>query len=138
MGLRGEIPSNVNLCYSRPLQAPSTLLQRLLLLDQLDELLARLLAGPGEILSEEFLKPAGITQTDFARHVGCDVKTINRLVNGHTSLDAKMARRLAAALGTTPEFWINLQKAVDLHEAQQADPDLPSVLPQFEDRAALG
>lgn len=90
---------------------------------------------PGEILSEEFLEPAGITQTELARHVGCDVKTINRLVNGHTSLDAQMARRLAAALGTTPEFWINLQKAVDLYEAKQDDPDLPPRLPQFEEPA---
>jgi antitoxin HigA-1 len=89
---------------------------------------------PGEVLSEEFLVPAEITQTELARHVGCDVKTINRLVNGHTSLDARMARRLAAALGTTAEFWINLQKAVDLYEAQQEDPDLPPRLPQFEDR----
>lgn len=93
---------------------------------------------PGEMLYEEFLRPAGITQTAFARHLGCDVKTINRLVNGHTSLDARMARRIAAALGTTVEFWINLQRGVDLYEAQQEDPELPATLPQFEERAVLG
>ncbi len=93
---------------------------------------------PGEVLSEEFLKPANLTQTAFADHLGCDVKTINRLVNGHTSIDAKMARRLGAALGTTADFWINLQKAVDLYEAQQDEPELPARLPQFDERAALG
>ena len=80
---------------------------------------------------------ADITQTELARHIGCDVETINRLVNGHTSLDVAMARRLAAALGTTPEFWINLQKAVDLYEAPQEDPDLPPRLPQFEERPPI-
>src|SRR5690554_2351996 len=94
--------------------------------------------SPGEVLSEEFLKPAGITQTKFAQHLGCDVKTINRLVNGRTSLDARMAQLLAAALGTTPDFWVNPQKAVELYEAQHADLELPPLLPQFEGRAAAG
>ncbi len=88
---------------------------------------------PGEILLEEFLKPASISQTAFARHIGCDIKTINRLVNGHTSLDAKMARRIGAAVGTTAEFWLNLQKAVDLYEAAQSTTDLPPRLEQFKE-----
>ena len=50
--------------------------------------------GPGEILSEEFLFPLGISQSELARHIGCDVKAINRLVNGRTSLTAEMAIKL--------------------------------------------
>ena len=72
---------------------------------------------PGEILHEEFLLPLGMTQKQIADHVGCDVKVINRIVNGRTSVTAEIALKLAAAFRTTPEFWLNAQKAVDPCEA---------------------
>ena len=89
--------------------------------------------NPGEVLLEEFLKPAKITQTAFAHHIGCDIKTVNRLIKGHTSLDVKMARRIAAAVNTTAEFWLNLQKAVDLFEANQQDVNLPPTMEAFKE-----
>ena len=72
---------------------------------------------PGEILEEEFLRPLGLTQKRFADHLGCDLKVINRIVNGRTSVTAEMAVRLGAVLGTSPEFWLNAQQAVDLRRA---------------------
>lgn len=81
--------------------------------------------SPGELLSEEFLKPLGLTQKRFADHVGCDVKVINRLVNGRTSVSAELALKFGAALGTSPEFWMNAQKAVDLFDARQTLKALP-------------
>ena len=72
---------------------------------------------PGEILQEEYLKPLGLTQKMLADHVRCDVKGVNRIVNGRCAVTADMAVRLGAALGTTPEFWLNAQQAVDLHRA---------------------
>jgi len=72
---------------------------------------------PGEILQEEFLKPLEITQKQLADHIGCDVKVINRIVNGRTSITAEMAVKLASALNTTPEFWLNAQQAVDIYKA---------------------
>ena len=66
---------------------------------------------PGEILREEFLVPLGMTQKELADHLGCDVKVVNRIVNGRTSVTAEMALKLGAAFGTTPEFWLNAQKA---------------------------
>lgn len=86
---------------------------------------------PGEILSEEFLKPAGITQSEFAAHLQVDVKTINRLIKGHTRLSPALAQRIAAALNTSVEFWLNLQQSVDLFEATQHTTSLPAPLPQF-------
>lgn len=83
---------------------------------------------PGEILLKEFLEPAGLSQARLARHIGCDPKTINRIVKGHTGVSPAMARKLAAALRTTPDLWMNLQKAVDLWEARQEDADLPDPL----------
>jgi antitoxin HigA-1 len=80
---------------------------------------------PGEILREEFLIPLGVTQKHLADHLGHDVKTINRIVNGRSSVTAEMALRLAAALRTTPEFWLNAQKAVDLHQAVRRLARLP-------------
>ena len=44
--------------------------------------------SPGEILREEFLLPLGVTQKQLAGHLGCDVKVVNRIVNGRTSVSA--------------------------------------------------
>jgi addiction module HigA family antidote len=73
---------------------------------------------PGEILQEEFLKPMRMTQRELADHLGCDVKVVNRIVNGRTSVTAEMALKLSASFQTSPDFWLNAQQAVDLHEAR--------------------
>jgi addiction module HigA family antidote len=83
---------------------------------------------PGEILREEFLAPLAMTQNQLAAHIGCDVKVINRIVNGRTSVTAEMALKLGAALGTTPDFWLNAQRAVDLHRAAARVGALPKSL----------
>lgn len=80
-------------------------------------LLQRKPTTPGEILNEEFLKPMKMTQKQLADHLGCDVKVINRIINGRTSVTAEMAIRMSAAFGTTVEFWLNAQQAVDIYEA---------------------
>ena len=59
---------------------------------------------PGEILREEFLRPAGLSQRELAERVGCDIKVINRIVNGRSSVTPEMVLKLRAALRTTPEF----------------------------------
>ena len=84
--------------------------------------------GPGEILSEEFLRPLGMTQQRLATHLGCDVKVVNRIVNGRTSVTAEMAVKLAATFRTSPEMWLNAQKAVDLYEALRRLQRLPKPL----------
>ena len=83
---------------------------------------------PGEILHEEFLAPLGLTQRVLADHLGCDVKVINRIVNGRTSVTAEMALKLAAAFDTTPEFWLNAQRAVDVYTARKRLGKLPKRL----------
>ena len=76
--------------------------------------------SPGEMLKEEFLLPLGLTQRQFADHIGVEVKAINRLVNDKTSITPLMALKLSSALGTTPEFWLNLQNANDLCEVENS------------------
>jgi antitoxin HigA-1 len=83
---------------------------------------------PGEILQEEFLAPMGLTQRQLAQHLVCDVKVINRIVNGRTSITPEMALKLGAAFRTSPEFWLNAQKAVDLHRAAESLSSLPEPL----------
>lgn len=84
--------------------------------------------SPGEILVEEFLKPLGLTQRQLADHLGCDVKVINRIVNGRTGVTPEMALKLGAAFQTSPELWLNAQKAVDLHRAAKVVGTLPDSL----------
>ncbi len=80
----------------------------------------------GEMLKEEFLLPLGLTQRSFALHLGVEVKTVNRIVNNKSSLNPTMALKLSASLGTTPEFWMNLQNANDLWELRNSKIELPS------------
>ena len=68
---------------------------------------------PGEMLDEEFLKPLGITQTDFARRIGVPVQRINLLVNGRRGVTPDTALRLERALGMPASFWIGLQQDWD-------------------------
>lgn len=74
--------------------------------------------SPGEILKEEFLLPLDLTQKVLADHLEVDIKVINRLVNGKTSVSSELALKLGAAFDTTPEFWLNAQLAIDLYDAQ--------------------
>lgn len=84
--------------------------------------------SPGDILREEYLRPLGMTQGQLAEHLGCDVKVVNRIVNGRSSVSADMALKLGAALRTTAEFWMNAQLAVDLYLAERRAGDLPKPL----------
>lgn len=79
---------------------------------------------------EEFLHPIGMTQKQLADHLSCDVKVINRIVNGRTSVTAVMALKLAAAFKTSPDFWLSAQKAVDIYAASKQLKRLPRPLSQ--------
>jgi antitoxin HigA-1 len=74
----------------------------------------RIPTHPGVILSQQFLGPLGVSQVAFAAHLGVPVQRINELVRGKRGVTPETAWLLAQALGTTPEFWINLQTAYDL------------------------
>ena len=85
---------------------------------------------PGEILREEFLTPLGMTQKQLADHLSCDVKVINRIVNAKAAVSTEMALKLGAAFRTSPDFWLNAQKAVDLYRASKETNELPRPLVQ--------
>ncbi len=81
--------------------------------------------SPGEILREEFLVPMELTQKQLAERIGCDIKVINRIVNEQTTVTVPIAIKLGAAFNTTPDFWLNAQRAVDLYEASKEIKTLP-------------
>ncbi len=74
----------------------------------------RIPTHPGEILREEFLVPLGITQVAFAAHLGIPLQRVNEIIRGKRGVTASTAWLLAGALGTTPQFWTNLQSQYDL------------------------
>lgn len=69
---------------------------------------------PGEVLSEEFLAPLGITQYRLAQDVFSSKSQISKLVRGRIGLSADMALRLSAYFGNSGEFWLGLQEEYDL------------------------
>ena len=71
----------------------------------------------GEMLKLEFLEPMGITSKVLAEAMGVHRNTVSNLINGGM-LTAPVAIKLAAALGNTPEFWLNIQHAVDLWDTR--------------------
>lgn len=73
---------------------------------------------PGEVLIEEFLRPLGLSQVAFARHIGVPVQRVNEIIKGKRGVTSETAWLLAQALGTTPEFWMHLQSAHDLTAAR--------------------
>ena len=74
---------------------------------------------PGEILLEEFLKPMALSQNRLAMELRVPTHRVNEIVHGRRSITADSALRLAKFFGTTPDFWLNLQKSYDLAAAQE-------------------
>lgn len=73
--------------------------------------------SPGEMLLEEFLKPLGMTQVELAERIRVPYVRVNELVNGKRRVTPSTALRLSKAFGTSPEFWLNGQLALDLYRA---------------------
>ena len=80
----------------------------------------RIPTHPGEVLREEFLRPLGLSQVRFARHLGVPLQRINEIVRARRGVTPETAWLLSQALGTTPEFWVNLQSAHDLAGSRPA------------------
>ncbi|MGH9467408.1 MAG: HigA family addiction module antitoxin [Terriglobales bacterium] len=71
-------------------------------------------ATVGEILTEQFLRPIGLTQTALAEAMGVPRKHANELCNDRRSVTAATALILARVFGNSPEFWLNVQRRSDL------------------------
>ncbi len=78
----------------------------------------RVTAHPGEVLSEEFLKPLAMSVNALAIALRVPATRIGAIVKGERAVTADTALRLARFFGTSPEFWMNLQAMHDLTKAR--------------------
>ena len=74
---------------------------------------------------------ASLTQKELAKRLGVSRRAVNELILEHHAVTADMAIRLSRVLKTTPDIWMNLQKAVDLWDAAQANKNQYSKLRQI-------
>lgn len=72
---------------------------------------------PGRVFAEDFLKPLAIPQKDAAVRLRISYPRMNEIVNGKRAVTPDTALRLARFTNTEPEYWLNLQQAVDLWDA---------------------
>jgi antitoxin HigA-1 len=96
--------------------------------------MARSPIHPGEHLAEE-LGTLGLSAAEFARQIDVPANRITSIVNGQRSISADTALRLAHWFGTSPEFWLNLQKVYELRLAQRQVGALIEKLPRRKDAA---
>ena len=66
------------------------------------------------MLVAEFLEPLGLTQVELAERIGVPFQRVNQIVNRKRSVTPDTALRLSRLLGTSAEFWLNLQQSWDL------------------------
>ena len=74
---------------------------------------------PGDVLKELYLTPLNLSAIALAQKLHVPRTRIERLVKRETAVSADTAMRLAKVFGTTPEYWMNLQRAWDLARARE-------------------
>jgi addiction module HigA family antidote len=88
-----------------------------------DNPLERRPVHPGEILREDFMPDYGLTVSVLADAIGVSRQSVNELVRERRAVSPEMALRLGRLFGNSPEFWLNLQRAVDLYDTAAATQD---------------
>lgn len=78
-------------------------------------------AHPGELLREEVMPAAGLNQVQLAKALGVSRKTVSEVVLEQRPVSVDMAMRLGQLFGNGPNLWLNMQKAVDVWDALQAN-----------------
>ncbi|MFP3939701.1 MAG: HigA family addiction module antitoxin [Thermoanaerobaculia bacterium] len=85
---------------------------------------------PGEMLLEEFLQPLGVTQRELADAIQVPYQRVNEIVNQRRGVTPSTALRLARYLGTSVDFWLNLQQRWDLYRTlREEDQALRAIRP---------
>lgn len=85
---------------------------------------------PGEVLEQEFLEPMKITAYALSKAIGVQQTRISLILKEKRSITADTALRLAKYFGTTPEFWLNLQREYDLRKLRiEKGSDFDGIIP---------
>ena len=80
-------------------------------------LMARKPTHPCEVLREEFMPDYGLTVASLAKRLGVSRQSVNEVVRERRAVSTEMAMRLSRLFGTSAEYWLNLQRNVDLWES---------------------
>lgn len=72
---------------------------------------------PGEFLREDYLPECGLSVAQFAARLGVSKQTANELVRERRAVSPDMALRLGRLFGTSAQYWLNLQRNVDLWDS---------------------
>jgi addiction module HigA family antidote len=64
---------------------------------------------------------ASLSQKELAKRLGVSQRSVSDLIHERRAMTADLAIRLSRVFKTTPDIWMNLQKAVDLWDAAQAN-----------------
>ncbi|WP_323007032.1 HigA family addiction module antitoxin [Pseudorhodobacter sp.] len=83
---------------------------------------------PGEVLAELYLQPMDMSAIALASRLDVPRTRVERLLKGQTAITVDTAMRLARFFSTTPEYWMNLQRAWDLARARETT-DVSSIKP---------
>lgn len=76
--------------------------------------------SPGELLSEEFLKPMGISQYRLAKEIGVPAQRIGDIVRAMRAISAETDLRLCRFFGLSNGYWLRAQAAYDTEVAERA------------------
>ena len=72
---------------------------------------------PGEFLREDYIPECGLSVATLAQRLGVSKQTVNELVRERRAVSPDMALRLGRLFGTTAQYWLNLQRNVDLWDS---------------------
>lgn len=85
---------------------------------------------PGELLSEEFLKPMGISQYRLAKEIGVPAQRIGQIVLGRRRITADTDLRLCRFFGLSDGYWLRAQDLYDLEATRKSiGPELSHIKP---------
>lgn len=84
-------------------------------------------ATVGEILTQEFMEPMGLTQGELAEAMGVQRKHVNELCNDRRNVTAATALIFARVFGNSPDFWLNVQRRNDLWAATHNPKELARI-----------
>jgi addiction module HigA family antidote len=87
---------------------------------------------PGEILSEEFLKPMGVSAYRLAKETNIPQTRISEIIKGRRRITADTALRFSKFFGTSPKFWLGLQDDFDLEKEQNSKQTELDSIKQFD------
>ncbi|OQX19879.1 MAG: addiction module antidote protein, HigA family [Desulfobacteraceae bacterium IS3] len=87
---------------------------------------------PGEMLLEEFLIPAGLTQKSLAKAILMPYRQINEIVKGRRGITPGTALRLAKFFNISADFWMNLQLRWDLYHAHKSEMNTLKTIQPFD------